>query len=250
MHENRQLECLGLGVSYTSVSLRLPSTFLRKPASSDCPLDPDMLRLPCSLQKKEKTMKTKLGAWNCLFPLPAVLIGANVNGKPNYFIDFQIGSMAHMSYIYVSSNKTVNYTNIGIRENKTFSINIPSVDSANKTDYCGLVHGNRVDKAALFQNFYGKLETAPMIEEFPINMECKLIQTLDIEGHDVFIGELAETYCDEGCLVNGMVDFSKVRPILGTTQFKRGKEWSGSYWTLGERFAEMKVAGKEFMHQQ
>ncbi len=130
------------------------------------------------------------------------------------------------------------YTNAGIKENGTFSVNIPSVGMVKETDYCGLVSGKRVDKAELFENFYGKLGTAPMIRECPINMECRLIQTVDFPRHDIFVGEIVETYCDEQCLTDGVVDLSKVRPILFAMN-DRG------YWKLGERFAQAWSIGKE-----
>jgi flavin reductase (DIM6/NTAB) family NADH-FMN oxidoreductase RutF len=80
-------------------------------------------------------------------------------------------------------------------------------------------------------------------------MECKVIQTLDLRGHDVFIGELVETYCNDDCLVDGVVDFEKVQPILFTSNFHRGSKWSGGYWTIGKLFAEPKKTGKELMNQ-
>jgi len=106
-----------------------------------------------------------------------------------------------------------------------------------ETDYCGLVSGKRVDKAALFKTFYGKLKTAPMIEECPINMECKLITTVDLGNSYVFIGQVAATYCDEAVLTDGVVDFGKVQPILFVMNDR-------SYWKLGERFAKAWDVGK------
>ena len=43
-----------------------------------------------------------------------------------------------------------------------------------KTDFCGLVSGRDIDKAALFDVFYGELKTAPMITECPLSLECRL----------------------------------------------------------------------------
>ena len=63
-----------------------------------------------------------------------------------------------------------------MEENGVFSINLPSVEMVEATDYCGVVSGHKVDKSGLFKVFYGKLETAPMIEECRLNMECKLVQ--------------------------------------------------------------------------
>jgi len=94
------------------------------------------------------------------------------------------------------------------------------------------------NKAELFEIFYGKLETAPMIKKCPINMECQLIKTVDFPNHDIFVGEVVETYCDEECLTDGIVDFSKIRPILFVMNDR-------SYWKLGERFAKAWSIGKE-----
>jgi flavin reductase (DIM6/NTAB) family NADH-FMN oxidoreductase RutF len=164
------------------------------------------------------------------------LVGANVNGRPNYITIAHVGIMDFGS-ISLGMDKA-HYTNGGIKENGTFSVNIPSVGMVKETDYCGLVSGKRVDKAELFENFYGKLGTAPMIRECPINMECRLIQTVDFPRHDIFVGEIVETYCDEQCLTDGVVDLSKVRPILFAMN-DRG------YWKLGERFAQAWSIGKE-----
>lgn len=133
--------------------------------------------------------------------MPTTLVGANVKGKPNYITIAHVGIM-DLSSISLGMAK-IHYTNAGIKENKTFSVNIPSAGMVKKTDYCGLVSGKRVDKSRLFENFCGKLETAPMIKQCPINTECRLIKTVDFPKHDVFVGEVVETYCDEQCLKDG-----------------------------------------------
>ena len=180
-------------------------------------------------------MKNKLGAKNCLYPMPTTLVGATVNGRPNYITIAHVGIM-DLGSVSLGMSKA-HYTNAGIKEHGTFSINIPSVDMVQVTDYCGLVSGKRVDKAPLFETFYGKLRTAPMIQGCPINMECKLIQTVDFPRHDIFIGEIVETYCDDAYLSEGVVDFAKVQPILFVMNDK-------SYWKLGERFAQAWDVGK------
>ena len=141
-------------------------------------------------------MKRKLGAKNCLYPMPTTLVGAMVEGKPTFITIAHVGIMDPGS-VSLGMNK-MHYTNAGIKESGTFSVNIPTVEMVKETDYCGLVSGKNVDKAALFEVFYGNLKTAPMIEECPINMECRLVQTVDFPRHDIFIGEIVEAYCQEG----------------------------------------------------
>ena len=69
-------------------------------------------------------MKMKLGPKNCLYPMPTTLIGALVNGKPNYVTIAHVGIM-DMGSVSLGMNKN-HYTNQGIKENKTFSVNMPS----------------------------------------------------------------------------------------------------------------------------
>ncbi len=126
-------------------------------------------------------MKIKLGAKNYVYPLPIVLTGANVNGKPNY-ITIALG-IADPGSVSLGMNKA-HYPNIGIKENGTFSIKIPSVDLVKETGYCGLVSGRNVDKPQIFNCFYRELETASKIKERTVNMECKVIKTVDLPDQD------------------------------------------------------------------
>ena len=71
-------------------------------------------------------------------------------------------------------------------------------------------------------------------------MECRLIQRVDFPGHNILIGEIAEMDCAEDSLSDGVVDFSKVQPILLVMNGK-------SYWKLGERLARAWHIGKGLM---
>lgn len=55
------------------------------------------------------------------------------------------------------------------------------------TDYCGVVSGSRVDKSAVFETPSGKLK-APLISDFPINIECELRHTLELGSHNLHVG--------------------------------------------------------------
>lgn len=183
-------------------------------------------------------MKSEYGAKNCLFPIPTVLVGALVEGKPN-FNTIAFTGIIDLTHISVTLNRA-RYTSIGIREKGTFSVNIPSTEMVVETDYCGLVSGSEVDKSSVFEVFYGKLETAPMIESCPLNMECRLVQTLEMATSDVFIGEIAMSYCDESIMVDGKVDYAALHPLFFTMD-------DNGYWTLGERVATAWDAGKVMM---
>jgi flavin reductase (DIM6/NTAB) family NADH-FMN oxidoreductase RutF len=104
---------------------------------------------------------------NLLSPLPVILVGAVVNSRPNYLVIGYSSPFDFGRYIFLSLYKK-RYTRIGIQENQTFSVNIPTVDLIAETTICGK-SGHSVDKSSLFDIFYGVLETAPMIRQCPIN---------------------------------------------------------------------------------
>jgi flavin reductase (DIM6/NTAB) family NADH-FMN oxidoreductase RutF len=183
-------------------------------------------------------MKVKLGVRNFLYPMPTTLVGALVNGKPNFVTVAHVGIM-EMTSISLGMNKS-HYTNQGIKENKTFSVNLPSVSMVRETDYCGLVSGKNEDKSVLFTTFYGVLKTAPMIEQCCVNMECELVKVVDFPSHDVFVGRIVEAYCDEQVLSGGAVDVGKVQPLLFVMNDR-------SYWRVGARVAGAWDVGRELM---
>ena len=148
-------------------------------------------------------MKKKLNSINVLYPTPTVLVGAVVDGKPNYITIAHIGIVNHARpYLISLSSAKAHYTNAGIKENKAFSVNIPSENQVVKTDYVGIVSGKKTDKSGVFETFYGKLNNAPMIKECPLNMECRLFDVYDTPTHDLIIGEIVETYADESVLTD------------------------------------------------
>ena len=145
--------------------------------------------------------KIKTGVYNPLPIAPVVLVGANVNGKPNYMaVGYVNGVNVKPAIVYVSLNKK-NHTPREVIENGTFSINVPSADYVVETDYCGIVSGKNVDKSRVFTTFYGELETAPMIEEFPITCECWFTgQQVEFEMDTVYFVEIIQVYVDEEVL--------------------------------------------------
>lgn len=182
-------------------------------------------------------MKLKLGPVNALYPTPTVLVGANVNGKPNFIAIAHIGILT-MNDVSIGMAKS-HYTNAGIRENGTFSICLPSEELVAATDYCGLVSGRDVDKGALFEVFYGTLKTAPLIRECKVCMECHLDRIYDYPNHDVFAGEVVETHADEAVLSAGKIDVAKLKPLLFDMNSRK-------YWTLGGAFAGCWDIGNRF----
>jgi flavin reductase (DIM6/NTAB) family NADH-FMN oxidoreductase RutF len=182
--------------------------------------------------------KIQLSTETVCYPMPCVLVGANVGGKPNY-LTVAWFSMVNRKppYLMVALNKA-HYTNSGIKVNGTFSINIPSAAMADVTDYCGLVSGKNHQKAAVFETFYGKLKTAPMVKECPLNVECKVFQTVDLPINELFIGEIIAAYSNERYLTDGLPDLRKIAPPVLSMPEKKylalGAE-VGPAWEMGKK---------------
>jgi flavin reductase (DIM6/NTAB) family NADH-FMN oxidoreductase RutF len=105
--------------------------------------------------------KIKLGRDTFLYPMPVSLVGAMVAERPNFLTVAFCGIMnPHPPVIYVGLNKA-HYTNAGIKEKRTFSVNLPSAEMVRITDYYGMVFGREADKSKQFQVFYGDLEEGP-----------------------------------------------------------------------------------------
>ena len=172
---------------------------------------------------------------NLLSPLPVILVGANVHSKPNYLVIGYSCPFDFGKYIFFSIFKK-RYTSIGIHENMTFSVNIPSEDLVDKTGICGSKSGRDIDKSSLFDNFYGELKTAPMIRECPVNIECEVNEILDYDRNEGIIGRVVKSYVNQEYSIkeNGKIvlDWRKIHPIIWAT----GGDFN--YYQLGKRIKE------------
>jgi len=163
--------------------------------------------------------KVKLGPSAYVYPIPIILCGANVHGRPNYATLGDCGLMGlNPPLVYVSSHRD-HYTNAGILENGAYSINLPDTRLLAVTDYCGGVSGRDVDKSALFETFYGELGTAPMIATCPVNLECRVVHEFSIQHRQIFVGQVVQVYASDKFVREqdgrrGLADMTQLDPIL------------------------------------
>ncbi len=181
--------------------------------------------------------KVQLGPQAFMSVMPTVLVGTNVKGKPN-FMTAAWASVACMAppMMCVAINHA-RHTAKGMEENGTFSLNIPSAKQVVETDYCGITTGARADKSKVFETFYGKLETAPMARECPVNIECKVFKSVDCGSHILYIGEVVEVHATKDCAKDGKPDVSKIDPLVYS---------QGTYWKIGELTGKGFSAGKAY----
>jgi flavin reductase (DIM6/NTAB) family NADH-FMN oxidoreductase RutF len=163
--------------------------------------------------------KVKLGKTPYIYPIPIVLVGANVHDRPNFATVGDCAIMGiHPPLVVVSLNRN-HHTTKGVEEHLAFSINIPSTAQLVLTDYCGIVSGRDADKSEIFEVFYGDLQTVPMISECRLNLECRVIRKVRIQHRRIYFGEVVQTYADEQFVVDGdgkreVVDMTQLDPIL------------------------------------
>ena len=185
--------------------------------------------------------KVKLGQQKLNFPTPVVLVGATVDGKPNFMTVAWCGVVNSEPPMVSVSIRPQRYTISGVRKNMTFSVNVPGTSLVKEADYIGIVSGRKVNKAAAcgFNVFYGNIKTAPLIEQCAVNLECKVIHVIELDSHTLFVGLVEEVYASEDCLTEGKLDFNKVQPIIYSNVI------TPQYQTLGTVIGKQYTIGKE-----
>lgn len=156
--------------------------------------------------------KENIGSLVALYPKPLTVVGAEVNGKVNWLVVGHTGIIGHNRIILSMSDK--HYTNKGIHQTGRLSINLVSREMLPKADYAGSVSGADTDKSTLFAYHIGE-NGAPLIDESPLSMECKVVDKFKTDGFDNFICEVAATYVAKDMLnENGRPDYTRLKPVL------------------------------------
>jgi len=172
-------------------------------------------------------------------PFPTVLAGVEVDGRPNYVTIGACGVVSLDAVLYISL-KSTHFSTQGVKENGYFSVNIPSAEMVDKTDFCGVVSGRDTDKSKLFTPFYNEVGKAPMIKECPMNYLCKVINSIEMFGFEMFFGEIVAVYVNEQCLSEGKLDPLKVDPML---------MMGSSYYNLGQVVGGLFKDGVDFKNK-
>jgi flavin reductase (DIM6/NTAB) family NADH-FMN oxidoreductase RutF len=81
-----------------------------------------------------------------------------------------------------------------------FGVNIPVVGMEEQVDLCGTISGrdaNKFERSGLTP-MRARVITSKLIEECPVNMECRIVKELSFGSHDWFVGEVVAAHMDEG----------------------------------------------------
>lgn len=144
-----------------------------------------------------KKQKWKPG--NMIYPLPAVMVSCGDQEKSNIITVAWTGTICTnppMTYISIRPER---YSYNLIKEKGYYVINLTTKKLLKATDFCGVRSGRDYDKFKMMQlNPVVTSETGcPMIEESPVNIECKVKEIIELGSHHMFISDVINVYVDE-----------------------------------------------------
>ncbi|WP_461629765.1 flavin reductase family protein [Labilibaculum euxinus] len=164
-----------------------------------------------------------------VYPLPAVMVSCGSTPENYNIITIAwtgtICSDPAMCYISVRKNR--HSYNI-IKESGEFVINLTTKDLAYATDWCGVKSGKNFDKFKEMKLTPGKSKeiSAPIIEESPLSIECKVTKIVELGSHDMFMAEVVNVQADERYInEKGEFSLAKSGPLVYS---------HGHYFELGE----------------
>ena len=160
-------------------------------------------------------MKKNLGNKTVLAPLPVLIVATyDEQGTPNAM---NVAWGGQCGYHHVALNLSLNHkTTENLKHTKAFTLSIATVDTLVVSDYFGLVSGrkeNKIEKAGVHVT-RSEFVDAPVIDEYPLTLECKVLEMQEALGEMHVVGEVVNMQADESILdEQGKVDLGKLRPI-------------------------------------
>lgn len=181
--------------------------------------------------------KKNLGAKPFLLPQPALVLGTyNEDGSANAMVAAW-GGLSEETEVTICVDDRHKTTENLVRGG-AFTVGISDRKHVTEIDYLGIVSGSdakdKVRKAG-FTAVKSEFVDAPVFEELPLTLECK-VKSYDKETCRL-VGEIVNVLADEAVFTNGKVDVSKVEPLV-YDPFNHG------YYVVKERVADAFKVGK------
>ena len=150
-----------------------------------------------------------------VYPTPAGLVtSADEEGNPNIITLGEIFNISIADPVILGiAIRKVTYSHKLISKTREYVVNLPTAAIIDKVRYCGSVSGSDVDKfkESGLTPLPAKVVRPPLIAECPVNVECKVLDILEIGDHDLFLGEAVAQHVSEGVLdENGKIVTDKL----------------------------------------
>lgn len=170
-------------------------------------------------------------AGNMVYPLPAVMVStADREGNDNIITVAWTGTVCTNPAMLYISVRPERYSYHMLRESGEFVVNLTTEKLAKATDWCGVRSGRDFDKWKEMHLTRGKAEKltyAPIIQESPVNIECKVTEVQELGSHHMFLAKVGAVQVDESYM-NETGKFE-----LNDTQLLAYSH--GEYYTLGKK---------------
>lgn len=168
---------------------------------------------------------------NMVYPLPAVMVStADTKGNDNIITVAWTGTVCTNPAMLYISVRPERYSYHLLRESGEFVVNLTTEKLAKATDWCGVRSGRDYDKwkeMHLTRGEAKKLQYAPIIQENPVNIECKVTEVHELGSHHMFLARVEAVQVDESYM-NETGKFE-----LNDTQLLAYSH--GEYYTLGKK---------------
>ncbi|MBQ9062855.1 MAG: flavin reductase family protein [Eubacterium sp.] len=188
-------------------------------------------------------MKKALGAVPAVFPMPVLMIAAyDENGKVNV-MNAAWGMISEMNKITLFIGEG-HKTTQNIHKTKAFTVALADREHMEAADFFGIATGNMMEdkfERTGFTAVKSEFVNAPVIEEFPVVMECELEQTIYTDTFHAVVGKIVNTSAEEKVLdENGKIDPEKIDALVFDI-FQNG------YYVVGEKVGKAWNAGANMM---
>lgn len=191
-------------------------------------------------------MKKDLGVLPALFPMPVLMIGTYGEDGKIDVMNAAWGQICDNDKIIISLTKT-HKTVANINHSKAFTVALADRKHVDVADYYGIVSGNKVaDKfeRSGYHAIKSEHVNAPIIEEFPLVMECELFEIIETESIYGVVGKIVNVKAEEEILSdNGKVDVVKLDAIMFD-------QFQNDYYAVGDKVAKAWNAGMELAKKQ
>lgn len=188
-------------------------------------------------------MKKDLGIVDAVYPMPVLMVAAyDENGKVNV-MNVAWGQIADEDKIilFIGEEKK---TWLNIMHSKAFTVAIADEAHMEAADFFGIASGNKIDDKFERTGYHAVKSdkvNAPVIEEFPVVMECELLEHLKDEYVSAIVGKIVNVKAEESVLdERGKVAPEKLHALM-FDQFRNG------YYATGEKVGQAWNAGVPLM---
>lgn len=150
-----------------------------------------------------------------LAPLPAVMVSVGDKDKANVITVAWTGIVCSQPPRMYVSIRHDRYSYDMLLDKKEFVVNLTSEKLLAACDYCGIRSGRDVNKFEEmgFTATEGTQVCAPLIEQSPINLECKVFDVVPLGSHDMFLADIVAVHVDEDIMVDGKIDYAAARLV-------------------------------------